>query len=166
MDCGSRWERVEWEPDVKVNTSKSGSSTDRREMTMVAYSKTPYPERLPPPKSRPDLSSLLVSEYTPSSMTPSRSMPQTPTPSDVPHRTQGPLPAVEDGNMTEIPVTPSWLRTPSPSPAAVPSDKRSLGAGVRPMQARAKPRTPRRYDGELILDADEMDAAERAVVSP
>lgn len=71
LDCGARWERVEWSPDKKVNEGKAMSSTDAAQddssmtassVVILTNSSVAYPEKLPPPKSRPELNSLVITE--------------------------------------------------------------------------------------------------------
>ena len=65
LQCGSRWQRLEWEPDHEISAG-AASSGDFRGSTAAEViqtaSKVPYPSRLPPPRSRPDLTTLVVEE--------------------------------------------------------------------------------------------------------
>ncbi|CAL1127455.1 unnamed protein product, partial [Cladocopium goreaui] len=67
LQCGSRWQRVEWEPDMELNAGAASSGEYRGSAgteKIQTSSKVAYPSRLPPPRSRPNLTTLVVEEET------------------------------------------------------------------------------------------------------
>ena len=59
LQCGSRWQRVEWEPDMELNAGAASSGEYRGSAgteKIQTSSKVAYPSRLPPPrfKAQPD----------------------------------------------------------------------------------------------------------------
>ena len=159
LSCGSRWERLEWAPDQALNSGAASSEDFHGQAaTIQTSSPVPYPGRLPPPRSRPELKALLIESATnvPNPMDPL--MPQEgrlapgfldtedgglPMPLENPLNRQGLVPPATSG----IPMS----LTPPPSPdqqldarlkAHSKERRRQMSSGVRPSQVRAKPRTP------------------------
>ncbi|CAK8990413.1 Integrase catalytic domain-containing protein, partial [Durusdinium trenchii] len=67
LDCGSRWERVEWQADEEINRRSGARSSTENPATptpieIMTHSDNPYPQKLPPPKSRPELATLIVKD--------------------------------------------------------------------------------------------------------
>lgn len=125
LDCGARWQRLEWEMDKALNTGASSSQDAPTpvEQEIVSYAKNP-PRTLPGPRHRPE----------------------------VPALTLEPVPDTEEEQMTADQRLEALLRQSAKTqgrvfPRSPSSEKRkSETSCVRPIQDRARPRTPRLND--------------------
>ena len=183
LDCGSRWERVEWQADEEINRRSGARSSTENPATptpieIMTHSDNPYPQKLPPPKSRPELATLIVKDITAQSgMATPRPEQQLMLQGYASNATPDPLAA---------PTTPSWLRSPAEleeerpqgkmTSGRLPSGSRSqsaerrrhMSSGVRPMQSRTKPRTARVSERAEQFEIHSSENSEESiqVVSP
>lgn len=171
LDCGARWERVEWAPDKKVNEGKAMSSTDgaQEEMEEMATSTQviltnstiAYPEKLPPPKSRPELNSLVIAET---------------------HQALQDKKAVQEKSqmkdakefVAEVHLDTALGETPTTEPTAdqkldhmlrlhAKETRKKMASGVRPVQPRSHPRT---QSSKAKAEAHEIHSSGDELLSP
>ena len=183
LNCGSRWERLEWAPDQEINSGKGVASSSKettgasRSTTVTASSSVAYPGRLPPPRSRPELATLVIEdkdqadffERDPRQMM--MGVPVTP-PRDVPSAmTQGPIQPVPP-QIQALMDLPADAQLEHMLKMKADKEARKLLSGVRPAQPRSKPRTPsganRFTETHEICSSqeDEMDALEDFQMEP
>lgn len=161
LDCGSRWERVEWQADAEVNMNLPQSSqTMVRSSTLEVntHSKVPYPQLLPPPKSRSDLPCLSLEEM----VAVKKSTENVGSPSK---RLQMYL-----KNQKSTRKASEVKKESEVEPTLVERRGRAMSSGTRPVQDRARPRslTPRfheKVESFEIHSSEEEGASIKSKVS-
>ncbi|CAK9063116.1 Copia protein [Durusdinium trenchii] len=163
--------KLEWAADAEINVHRSSpkssaqSSTDRpsRVVDMLVHSDKSYPAKLPPPKYRSDLPTLVVQELTAEEMTPSS------VPPDYSNQTRTPSWLASPVQETpELPVdSMAGARTSGPMKARSPSPdrRRRMTSGVRPAQHRTKSRHQETMEREHLTEQYEIHSSSSSVPS-
>ena len=130
---------------------------------MLVHSDKSYPAKLPPPKYRSDLPTLVVQELTAEEMTPSS------VPPDYSNQTRTPSWLASPVQETpELPVdSMAGARTSGPMKARSPSPdrRRRMTSGVRPAQHRTKSRHQETMEREHLTEQYEIHSSSSSVPS-